>query len=48
MIAEATVDAQDVDEQLMGFHAMIEDHLTVPFETTVLAVAVTVKDIRLT
>jgi hypothetical protein len=40
MVAEATVDAYDVGEQLMGFHAMFEEHLAVPFETTVLGVAV--------
>lgn len=48
MVAEATVDAHDVDEQLIGFHAMFEDHLAVPFETTVLGVAVTVEGITLT
>jgi hypothetical protein len=30
MVAEATVDAYDVDEQLMGFYAMFEEHLAVP------------------
>jgi hypothetical protein len=30
MVAEATVDAYDEDEQLMGFHAMFEEHLPLP------------------
>lgn len=48
LIAEATVDAHDEGEQAMGFHAVIEDELAVPFETTVLGVEVTVERVELT
>jgi hypothetical protein len=47
MIAEAVVDAHDEEEQLAGFHAVIEDALAVPFRTTVLGVEVTVTQIDL-
>jgi hypothetical protein len=43
MIEEATVDAYDDDEQLTGLFSMLEEHLVVPFTTTVLGVEVTVK-----
>jgi hypothetical protein len=36
LVDEATVDAYDKDEQVMGLNTMIEDILAVPFETTVL------------
>jgi hypothetical protein len=39
------MDAYDEDEQLSGFHVMIEDNLAVPFETTVLGIPVTVTKI---
>ena len=47
MIEEATVDAHDQSEQLLGFHTMIEDNLAVPFETTVLGMPVTVSRVDL-
>ncbi|WBB56284.1 hypothetical protein [Verrucosispora sp. WMMD573] len=47
MIEEATVDAYGDDEQLTGLFTMIEEHLTVPFTTTVLGVEVTVRKIDL-
>ncbi len=47
MIAEATVDAHDDDEQLTGFHALIEEHLAVPFTTKVLGVPVSVTRVDL-
>jgi len=47
MIEEATVDAYD-DEQLTGLFTMIEEHLVVPFTTTVLGMEVTVKKVDLT
>jgi hypothetical protein len=47
MIAEATVDAYNDDEQLTGLFTMIEDHLAVPFTTTVLGVEVTVPKVDL-
>jgi hypothetical protein len=45
LIAQATVDCYNEDEELAGFAAMIEDNLAVPFETTVLGVTVTVRKI---
>jgi hypothetical protein len=44
MIEEATVDS----EQLVRFYTMIEDHLALPFETTLLGAPVTVKAVDLT
>jgi hypothetical protein len=43
LIAQATVDCYNEDEELAGFAVMIEDNLAVPFETTVLGVTVTVR-----
>ncbi|MEW2384847.1 hypothetical protein AB0873_22540 [Micromonospora sp. NPDC047707] len=48
MIEEATVDAYGDDEQLTGLFTMIEEHLAVPFTTTVIGVEVTVRKIDLT
>jgi hypothetical protein len=48
MIEEATVDAYNDDEQLTGLFTMIEEHLAVPFATTVLDVEVTVTNVDLT
>ena len=48
MIEEATVDAYDFSEQVSGFFTMLEDHLGVPFDTTVLGVPVTVERLDLT
>jgi len=48
MIEEATVDAYGESEQLGGFYTMIDEHLSVPFETTLLGVPVTVRDVDLT
>ncbi|WP_207919530.1 hypothetical protein [Micromonospora sp. KC207] len=48
MIEEATVDAYGDDEQLTGLFTMIEEHLAVPFTTTVLGVEATVRKIDLT
>jgi len=45
LIEEAIVDAYNESEQAVGFHATIEQHLVLPFETVVLGVAVTVKKI---
>ena len=42
------VDAHDNEEQLIGFHTMIEDCIALPFETEVLGVPVTVEQIELT
>jgi hypothetical protein len=43
MIEEATVDAHDLDEQRSGFHAVMQDEVRLPFDTTVLGVGVTVE-----
>lgn len=40
MVEEATVDAYDEYEQFAAFHAAIENHLALPFDTTVLGVTV--------
>jgi hypothetical protein len=48
MIEEATVDAYNEDEQLTGLFTMLEEHLDVPFTTTVLGVEVTVRGVDLT
>jgi hypothetical protein len=47
MIEEATVDAYDESEQATGWFTMFEEHLELPFETTVLGTVVTVVSIDL-
>lgn len=47
MTEEATVDAYGESEQTTGWFTMIDQHLAVPFETTVLGVPVTVERIDL-
>lgn len=47
MIEEATVDAYGESEQLVGLYTMLDERLDVPFETTLLGLAVTVKRIGL-
>lgn len=47
MVEEATVDAYDEDEQVMGFHAMFEENLKLPFVTSVLGVNVTVESVNI-
>lgn len=46
MVEEATVDAYDEYEQFAAFHVAIEDHLALPFGTTVLGVTVSVTAIQ--
>ncbi len=48
MIEDATVDAHDETEQAVGFLTMLEGHLQIPFEATVLGVPVTVRRVDLT
>ena len=48
MIEEATVDAYGESEQIGGFHAAIDEHLAVPFKTTLLGMPVTVSGVDLT
>jgi len=47
MVEEATVDAYDEPEHASGWYTMFDEHLELPFETTVLGVAVTVTSIGL-
>ncbi|MCO6008268.1 hypothetical protein NE236_25145 [Actinoallomurus purpureus] len=47
LVEQAVVDAYDEYEQLTAFHAVIEQELAVPFQTTVLGVEVTVTKIDL-
>jgi len=48
MVDEAIVDAYGESEQIGGFYTAIDEHLVVPFETTVLGVTVTVRGVDLT
>jgi Calcium binding len=48
LVEEAIVDAYNESEQRCGLFTMIDDHLTLPFDTDVLGVAVTVERIDLT
>src|SRR5262245_38778489 len=47
MIEEATVDAYGESEQVTGWFTMIHQNLTVPFETIVLGVPVSVERVDL-
>ena len=48
MIEEATVDAYGESEQIVGIYTKLEDHLAVPFSTTILGLDVVVSKIDLT
>lgn len=48
MLEEATVDAYGESEQTAGWYAMLEQHLALPFETTILGVPATVERMELT
>ena len=48
LIAEATVDCYNESEGVTGFYTMLEEHLTMPFQTVVLGVDVTVTGLDLT
>ncbi|HYN36354.1 MAG TPA: hypothetical protein VEV82_05195 [Actinomycetota bacterium] len=48
IVAEATVDSYNDDEQLTGLSTLIEEHLALPFSTEVLGVSVSVKRVELT
>lgn len=48
LVEEATVDAYGEAEQAGGFFTMIEEHLRVPFSTTVLGVEVVVTKVDMT
>ena len=45
LIEQATVDCYNEDEQQTGFLCMLEEHLTLPFETVVLGVSVVVTEV---
>jgi len=47
MIEEATVDAYGESEQTTGWYTMLEEHLALPFDTTVLGVVVKVASLDL-
>jgi hypothetical protein len=46
LVEQATVDSYDEYEQMAGFEAVLDEHLAVPFRTTVLGVEVTVNKIQ--
>ena len=48
MVERAIVDAYGEPEQIGGFYTAIDEHLVVPFETTVLGMTVTVGGVDLT
>jgi Calcium binding len=48
LIEEATVDCYNEQEQVTGLFTMLEDNLTVPFQTSVLGISVTVESVELT
>src|SRR5438309_9844662 len=48
LIEEAIVDRYNQSEQATGLYTMIEEHLSLPFATTVLGVPVTVERVQLT
>jgi hypothetical protein len=48
LVEAAIVDCYNESEQVTGLYTMIEDHLALPFETTVLGVPVIVERVHLT
>ena len=46
MIEEATADAYDLSEQASGFFSLLQEHLALPFETTLLGLPVIVESIQ--
>jgi Calcium binding len=48
MVAQATVDCYNDSECVTGFYTMLDEHLDMPFQATVLGVDVTVTGIDLT
>lgn len=48
LIEQATVDCYNDSEQVTGLFTLLEEHLGVPFHTTVLGMAVTVTSIDVT
>lgn len=48
MIEEATVDCYNDEEQITGLFTMLDEHLALPFQTTLLGTPVTVAKVDLT
>jgi len=48
LIEQATIDCYNESEQITGLFTMIEEHLALPFETTVLGTAVSVARVDVT
>jgi hypothetical protein len=48
LVEEATTDAYNEGEQIVGFLTLLDDSLATPFETNVLGVNVTVERVNLT
>lgn len=48
MVTEATVDCYNDSECVTGFYTMLDEHLVVPFQTSVLGVDVAVAKVDLT
>ncbi len=48
MVEDATIDANGESEQVGGFFTMIDEHLHLPFTTTVLGVEVIVTKVDMT
>jgi hypothetical protein len=48
LIREATLDCYNDGECITGFYTMLDEHLEVPFQTSILGLAVTVTGIDLT
>ncbi|PYQ92577.1 MAG: hypothetical protein DMG02_00935 [Acidobacteria bacterium] len=45
LVEDAILDAHDESEQRVGFHAVLEEHLAVPFTTTILGMSVEVEGV---
>ena len=48
LVEEATIDANGVSEQRVGFYTMLAEHLVVPFDVERLGITVTVERIEMT
>jgi hypothetical protein len=48
LVEDATVDAHDESEQTIGLYTMIDEHVSLPLQTTVLGVEVTVDKLDVT
>jgi hypothetical protein len=48
LIDEATVDCHNDEEQITGLFTMLDEHLALPFQTSLLGITVTVTKVDLT